>query len=123
MDGGETVRRSGYFVLMTLDDYQNAATRTTNPRLSDKERLFDAAAGLAEEAGEILGLVRKHVYQAHALNADRLQTELGDALWCLTMTARSAGLTLEQVAAANVAKLRARYPDGYTDKASQERRV
>jgi NTP pyrophosphatase (non-canonical NTP hydrolase) len=108
---------------MTLDDYQSAAARTTNPKLSEAERLMDAAAGLSEEAGEILGLVRKHVYQAHALNSDRLQTELGDALWCLAMTAQSAGISLEQVAAANVSKLRTRYPQGYSDAASQERRL
>ena len=108
---------------MTLDDYQLAATRTTNPKLSEKERLFDAAAGLAEEAGEILGLVRKHVYQAHPLPTDEIRKELGDALWCLAITAQSAGMTLEQVASANVAKLRTRYPEGYTDTASKNRRL
>jgi NTP pyrophosphatase (non-canonical NTP hydrolase) len=108
---------------MTLDDYQAAATRTTNPKLSDKERLLDAAAGLAEEAGEILGLTRKHAYQSHPLQREKLQTELGDALWCLAITAQSAGISLEQVAATNVAKLQARYPQGYSDAASQERRV
>lgn len=109
------------FGTMTLDEYQSAAARTTNPRLSDTERLFDAAAGLAEESGEILGLVRKHAYQAHPLERDKLQTELGDALWCLTMTAQGAGLTLEQVATTNIAKLRARYPAGYSDADSQGR--
>jgi NTP pyrophosphatase (non-canonical NTP hydrolase) len=108
---------------MTLDEYQNAATRTTNPKLTEKERMLDAAAGLAEESGEILGFVRKHVYQSHPLQRDSLAIELGDALWCLAMTAKSAGFTLEQIAAANVAKLRARYPDGYSDTASRERRV
>jgi NTP pyrophosphatase (non-canonical NTP hydrolase) len=108
---------------MTLDDYQSAATRTTNLKLSGKERLFDAAAGLAEEAGEILGLVRKHVYQAHPLPADAIRKELGDALWCLAITAQSAGMTLEQIASTNVAKLRTRYPEGYNDAASQERRI
>ena len=47
--------------------------------------------------------------------------ELGDALWCLVMTARSAGIRLDDVAAANVAKLGARYPSGYADAASMER--
>lgn len=108
---------------MTLDEYEKAATRTLNPRLSQSERMLDAAAGLAEEAGEILGLVRKHAYQSHELQRDRLTAELGDALWCLAMTAHSAGVSLEQIAAANVAKLRARYPDGFTDAASKERRV
>ena len=108
---------------MNLDDYQSAAARTTNPKLSDGERLLDAAAGLSEEAGEILGVVRKHAFQSHPLNRDKLQTELGDALWCLAIAAQSAGLTLEQVAATNIAKLRSRYPDGYSDVSSRERRV
>lgn len=106
---------------MTFDEYQRAAERTLNARLTDPERLMDAAAGLAEESGEILGLVRKHVYQTHPLSRERLQSELGDALWCLTIAAHGAGLTLEQVAAANVAKLAARYPEGYSDQASRER--
>lgn len=108
---------------MTLDEYQNAATRTTNQKLSEKERMLDAAAGLAEESGEILGFIRKHVYQSHPLQRESLQIELGDALWCLAMTAKSAGFSLEQIAAANVAKLKSRYPEGYSDRASQERRL
>jgi NTP pyrophosphatase (non-canonical NTP hydrolase) len=106
---------------MTLDEYQAAAARTANAKLSDHERLFDAAAGLAEESGEILGLVRKHVFQSHPLVRDRLRIELGDALWCLAITAQSAGMTLEDIAAANMAKLRARYPEGYSDAASRRR--
>jgi NTP pyrophosphatase (non-canonical NTP hydrolase) len=101
---------------MTLDDYESAASRTTNLKLTDVERLMDAAAGLAEESGEILSLVRKHTYQAKSLDKSRLETELGDALWCLAITARTAGLSLEQIASANVAKLRERFPEGYKDR-------
>jgi len=106
-----------------MDEYQAAAARTTNPKLDDKQRMLDAAAGLAEEAGEILGLVRKHAYQSRELDRETLKIELGDALWCLAMTATSVGLTLDDVAAANVAKLSARYPQGYSDTASRERRA
>ena len=108
---------------MTLDEYEKAATRTSNQKLSEKERMLDAAAGLAEESGEILGFVRKHVFQSHPLQRDSLAIELGDALWCLAMTAKSAGFSLEQIAEANVAKLQARYPEGYSDRASRERIV
>jgi NTP pyrophosphatase (non-canonical NTP hydrolase) len=100
---------------MTLDEYQDAAARTINARLSPDERLLDAAAGLAEEAGEVLGFVRKHAFQSRALDRDALRQELGDALWNVAVAARSAGMTLEEVAGANIAKLRARYPDGYRD--------
>ena len=84
--------------------------------LSARDQLLDAAAGLAEEAGEVLSHVRKHAFQGRALDKQELEIELGDALWCLAITARSAGLSLEQVASANVAKLRSRFPDGYTDR-------
>lgn len=90
---------------------------TANSKLTKNEKLLDSAAGLAEEAGEILSLVRKHAFQSKTLEHDRLSEELGDALWCLAMTARHAGTSLESVAQANVAKLRARYPDGYQDRA------
>jgi NTP pyrophosphatase (non-canonical NTP hydrolase) len=101
---------------MTLDEYEQAAARTLNPKISDNERLMDAAAGLAEEAGEVLGHVRKFIYQNRALDKSELQQELGDALWNVAMAARCAGLSLEQIAATNVAKLTARFPEGYVDR-------
>jgi NTP pyrophosphatase (non-canonical NTP hydrolase) len=106
---------------MTLDEYQRAAARTMNPRLSDEERLMDAAAGLSEEAGEVLGLVRKHLYMRQPLDRERVTRELGDALWCLAAVAMCLGITLDEVASTNVEKLRRRYPEGYSDEASRAR--
>jgi NTP pyrophosphatase (non-canonical NTP hydrolase) len=106
---------------MHFADYAAAAARTENARLPDGERLMDAAAGLAEEGGEVLSLVRKHLYQGHPLDRDRIAKELGDALWCLATVAHAVGIPLEEVAAGNVEKLRKRYPDGYSDEASRER--
>jgi NTP pyrophosphatase (non-canonical NTP hydrolase) len=96
-----------------LDAYQAAATRTINPALDDQQRLLDAAAGLAEEAGEALAHVRKHVMQGRALDRDALTRELGDALWCLAVAARCIEMPLSEVAARNLAKLRERHPDGF----------
>ena len=98
---------------MTFDDYQRAARRTVNPALGPDARLMDAAAGLAEEAGEVLGLVRKRLYQQRDTPRERLVEELGDVLWCLATTAESLGTSLEEIAAANEAKLRMRHPDGF----------
>ena len=107
---------------VTLAEYERLASRTLNPLLGRDQRLLDAAAGLAEEAGEALGMVRKHVFMHHDLDVARLTLELGDALWCLTAMAGAAGVSLENVAAANIAKLRRRYPHGYSDEASIEER-
>ena len=98
---------------MTLDEYQRAALRTLNPALSADERLLDAAAGLAEEAGEVLGLVRKRVFQQREAPVQRLTEELGDVLWCLAVTADTLGISLDAVARANVEKLERRHSQGF----------
>ena len=99
-----------------LDAYQDAAARTINPALDDSQRLLDAAAGLAEEAGEALSHVRKHVMQGRHLDRDALAKELGDALWCLAVAARCIGVPLSDVAGRNLEKLRVRHPNGFEAK-------
>ena len=103
-----------------LDAYQGAAIRTVNPALDDAGRLLDAACGLAEEGGEVLALVRKHVMQGRALDQARLTEELGDALWCIATLAHALNLPLSDVARANVEKLHARHPEGF-DAAHRDR--
>ena len=99
---------------MNLDDYQRAALRTINPALSDRDRLLDAGAGLAEESAEVLGLIRKRVFQQRDVDEARLVEELGDALWCLAVAADSLGISLSNVAAANLSKLADRHPKGFS---------
>ena len=95
---------------MTFDEYQDASARTLNARLTDNERLLDAAAGIAEEAGEVLAHVRKHLYQGRALDTTKLAEELGDVLWCVAAAATMTGLRLDHIAASNTDKLEKRYP-------------
>ena len=94
----------------TLSEYQAEARRTVRRELTDDQRLLDAAAGLAEEAGEVLAHVRKHLLQGRPLDRESLTLELGDALWCVAITADTLGISLEAVARRNVDKLRVRHP-------------
>jgi len=98
---------------MTLDEYQQASLRTINSALDERDRLLDASAGLAEEAAEVLGLIRKRAFQGKDVDQARLIEELGDVLWCLAVTAHSLGISLSDVAAANQSKLARRHPDGF----------
>lgn|SRR5690348_12547563 len=104
---------------MMLDQYQQSAIRTVNPALGPDERLLDAAAGLAEEAGEVLGLVRKRIFQGREAGIERMTEELGDVLWCLATTAASLGVSLGEVAEANLQKLARRHPDGFRPEPSR----
>ena len=108
---------------MNLDDYQRAALRTTNPSLSERDRLLDAAAGLSEESAELLGLIRKRVFQQREVDEARLVEELGDTLWCLAVAADSLGISLSNVAASNLSKLADRHPGGFRPAPSGPRLV
>jgi NTP pyrophosphatase (non-canonical NTP hydrolase) len=107
---------------MSLDDYQRLALRTINPALDDRDRLLDAGAGLAEEAAEVLGLIRKRAFQGKDVDPARLTEELGDVLWCLAVTAHALGLSLSTVAEANQAKLARRHPGGFRADATRRER-
>ncbi|MEO7083199.1 MAG: nucleoside triphosphate pyrophosphohydrolase family protein [Gemmatimonadaceae bacterium] len=99
---------------MDLDEYQRGALRTINPSLDARDRLLDATAGLTEEAAELLGLIRKRVFQSRDVDPARLTEELGDVLWCLAVTADALGLKLSDVARANQTKLAERHPNGFS---------
>jgi NTP pyrophosphatase (non-canonical NTP hydrolase) len=96
--------------LTTLAEYQMEARRTINRTLTEDQRLLDATAGLAEEAGEVLSHVRKHLFQGRSLDREAVTLELGDALWCLAIAADTLGVSLTDVARRNVEKLRSRHP-------------
>lgn len=107
---------------MTLNEYQSEALRTAaHPNTAKAPALVIRALGLAGEAGEFADLVKKWAGHGHDLDHEKATKELGDVLWYVATVAEALGLPLEDVAAANVAKLRARYPDGFSVEASRNR--
>lgn len=106
-----------------LDAYQQEAARSLPPGVSQRDALNIGALGLAGESGEVIELVKKHLFHGHALDRDRLKKELGDVLWYLAAVCTAEGLSLGDVADGNIEKLRARYPDGFTSEKSQNRKA
>ncbi len=109
---------------LTVRDYQAAALRTANHTLSGDKALIVAALGLCGEAGEVADLVKKHVGQGHPFDQamrDRLIGEAGDVAWYLALLCAALMVPLEDVLAANVEKLRGRYPSGFEAERSMAR--
>lgn len=98
---------------MTFADYQREALRTSSAPFPERERLLVQTLGLCGEAGEVAEMVKKHAWHGQPLDADVMADELGDVLWYLADLASALGVSLDDVAARNVAKLRRRYPDGF----------
>jgi len=107
---------------MNFEQYQHAITRTI-PILSRRDVLAMLALGTADEAGEVAGVVKKHLFQGHALDPVKMAEEIGDVLWYLTNLCTVIGLSVAQVAQGNVDKLLQRYPDGFEAERSRLRLV
>lgn len=75
--------------------------------------------GLAGEAGEVDDLLKKGIGHGHGIDNAKLTKELGDVMWYVANIATARGIKLSDVATANVAKLKARYPSGFTVEASK----
>lgn len=107
-----------------FQDYQHEARRTGGRDLLPENRdkgLNCAALGLCGEAGEFADHVKKAQHHRLGIDADReakMKKELGDVLWYLAHACNVMGWTLDEIAALNITKLRARYPEGFSPAAS-----
>lgn len=112
---------------MDASTYQQLAARTLIDEpdfqiTDDQVMLVWNAVGLAGEAGEFCELVKKGIFHQHGFDRARAAKELGDVLWYVAALATRLDLSLADVMAANIEKLRTRYPAGYSP-ADSVRRV
>lgn len=101
---------------MTIDEYQQAATKTAlYPHLPDYGWIYPAL-GLANEAGEVTGKLKKIMRDNNGVVDDvrrgEISKELGDVLWYVAQLATELNISLDEVASANIAKLASRQERG-----------
>ena len=106
---------------MTINEYQNLAMKTRNPALSQKDTLINSVMGLCGESGECIDIVKKWLAQGHELDKQKLAKELGDVAWYLAEAATALEIPLEDILAANIEKLKQRFPEGFTTEDSLAR--
>lgn len=98
-----------------LEDYQRLS-RSTWSNIPTDHPIVYPTLGLANEAGEVAGKVKKIFRDRGGTIGDAereaLKGELGDVLWYLTQICTELGLTLEEVASANLKKLASRQRRG-----------
>ncbi len=104
---------------MTLTEYQKSAQTTAHvyreavaKQIGKEFAFLYSSLGLANEAGEVAGKVKKILRDKGGIVDDETRSmiakELGDVLWYAACVAEDFGLSLEDVAAQNLEKLRSR---------------
>lgn len=95
---------------MELNDYQDRAAETAiYPGGGEITGLLYTALGVANEAGEVAGKVKKLLrddggYMTYE-RREQIAKELGDVLWYVAMVAKEIGWKLDGIAYANLSKL------------------
>ncbi len=108
---------------MDFDEYQALAMRTkgfARPGIA-LDGLHLASNGLSGEAGEFLDYMKKVIWHDKPFSAIYAAEELGDILWYLALASTELGISLEEIAEKNIEKLKKRYPQGFSYKASNNR--
>jgi NTP pyrophosphatase (non-canonical NTP hydrolase) len=136
--GAWTNFKAGQAVGITPDEYQAGALRTESQRISSMScagnfngydylqinpRLLHGILGLMTEVGELTDQLKKHIFYGAPLDEKNIFEELGDILWYVALTAAAIDHPLSEVMAANLRKLRVRFPECFTEQLALERNI
>lgn len=109
---------------MDAREYQNLAMRTCAipydrdplteliPDNRKRGMLIHGVTLTSSEVGEVAGLVQK-VYQGHEFDLEHMKKELGDVLWGVAEICTALDIDMGDAMETNIAKLKARYPEGF----------
>ena len=106
---------------MSPNEYIQNALRTETNQYSFPStgkvtpRIEHAVMGLVTEAAECMDALKKAKIYGRELDLVNLKEEAGDIMWYLAVLADELGVSFEEIWEKNIAKLKTRYPEKYTD--------
>ena len=79
-----------------------------------RSRLLHSALGCADEAGELVKCIKDRLFYGKPIDVTNLKEEYGDLLWYIALGLAAINSSFEEVMELNIQKLRARFPDKFT---------
>lgn len=107
---------------MDFKEYQEKAGRTRNVRIGEHAEAINYGLGMVCEAGEVGDLLKKWAFHNHDFDRDEVIKEIGDTMWYMANLCTVFDISMEEVAKKNIAKLKKRYPDGFKEEDSINRK-
>lgn len=123
-EGMDMVKKALFYgkVNVMLDDPDSKAPSvpdfsSIHPKFND---ILHCAIGAFTEAGEQINALMKAI-ETGQLDTVNMCEEVGDTQWYSANMANALGTTLEKIQEANIAKLRKRFPDKFTEDQANNR--
>jgi NTP pyrophosphatase (non-canonical NTP hydrolase) len=99
---------------MQIPEYLSASERTLIDKGHDLN-LLHAAMGISTEAGELMDAFKRKIFYGKPLDVVNVKEEIGDLMWYVAILLRELDLDFEEVLQLNIDKLRARFPEKFTE--------
>lgn len=101
---------------MTFEEYQKFTKETAIYPKENGQNLVYTTLGMASEAGEVAGKLKKVIRDKNGVVDEAVKkdmaSEIGDVLWYVSQLSAELGLKLDEVASANIEKLKSRKERG-----------
>jgi len=98
---------------MSLNDYQKLAARSAKKFTNPTEEIMSWGLGIAGEAGDVASCIKK-TYSHNNDQKEGIRENIGDTLWYAAMICNFYGWKYDEVLNENIAKLKKRYPKGFS---------
>lgn len=108
---------------MNLQDYTKEIERTCPQLGTEFWDQLHMVIGICTEAGELLDTYKKALAYGKALDTVNIGEEMGDILWYLVNLCRMLKLDPEHIMQINIDKLKARYPERFTQEKALNRNL
>jgi len=99
---------------MNISTYKTESERTLIDKGHDLN-LLHAAMGISTESGELMDAFKRKIFYGKELDVVNVKEEIGDLMWYVAILLRELDLDFEELLQINIDKLKARYPDKFTE--------
>lgn len=100
--------------LNSLKEYQELCKKTAKRFENPKTEILTWGLGITGEAGDVASCIKKTFAHGNDQRAG-IRENIGDAMWYAAMICNFFGWNLEELLNENIEKLKARYPQGFTE--------
>jgi len=94
---------------------------TAKEGLTQEEELCNFGLGVSGEAGDIASCIKKLIFHKNPAIKDGIRENIGDMMWYTAMICNNMGWSFEEILGENISKLKARFPEGFTEEAAQRK--
>lgn len=106
---------------MELNEYQKLAPRTLSYLSSQEENDLHMVLGMFTEVAEIADVFKKSLAYDKKIDWVNVKEEIGDVMWYIANLCELHEWSLEEILQTNIDKLKARYPEKFTNEKALNR--